>query len=74
MQTKKPTTNGLLVQALEFTINLAAHRAGNGAVFTVLSELLKAYRMGKAGQFAQHMALWQERRDTADLVLPMEVQ
>lgn len=72
-QTKTPTTNGLLEQALEFTINLAAHRNGNGAVFTVLGELLKAYKEGKAGQFAQHVQDWQARKNTAELALPAEV-
>ncbi len=65
---KKPTTNPLLIQAIELAHKLAGAGDGNGGVWAVLGVLLTAYRAGKVGLLARHTAGWQAEQTTGGLI------
>ena len=64
---KKPNTNPLLIQAIELAHKLAGAGDGNGGVWAVLGALLVAYRAGKVGLLAKHIAGWQAEQTTGGL-------
>lgn len=67
-QAKRPTTNPLLMQALELAYQLASQRTGNWGVWSILGALLSAYRDGKVGLLARHVQCWQAQRTTSGLL------